>query len=176
LKQGILITALLLMTGLHAYASTHNLRDRQVYIGKESYNEHLTGKNCFVTIHEVIPYPEKGLHCHKVNFQFSADRTDIPRDPLLVDSRVTNYHRPEFPQTRTCAMNVNGTTSGDEIYGEETEILYNQVFGGQQSVGGTQYDYFLTLSSTTKLAVRARIHVTQWLREYDVDCVNLELM
>ena len=176
MKYLFLMSTVFLMMSFHARASTHQLQDRQVYMGKESYNEHLTGKNCFISIHAVNSFPEKGLHCHKVVFQFAADRTDIPRDHLLVDSRLTNYHRPEFPQIRTCAMNVNGTTSGQEIYGTETDILYNQVFGGSHSAGGIRYDYFLTLSPITKIAVRARVHVTQWLREYDVDCVKLELM
>ena len=162
--------------GANAMADTSNVKPGQVYVGKETFNEHSTGKVCYVTIKGTRAIPEKGLHCNNIEFQFNSIREDLPKDILSVDARVTNYHRPEFPETRTCAMNVNGTTSGDEIYGEETSILYNQIFGGSHSVSSTRFDYFLTLSPNKKLAARARIHVTQAFNEYDVDCVNLELM
>ncbi|KHD89798.1 MAG: hypothetical protein OM95_01645 [Bdellovibrio sp. ArHS] len=173
------VLAIILMSCLgffQAMAETSNIKPGQVYVGKETYNEHPTGRICYVTIRDAQPLPQKGLHCQKIDFQFNSVREDLPKDILTVDSRVTNYHRPEYPQVRTCAMNVNGTTSGDEIYGDETSVLYNQIFGGSHSVGSIRYDYFLTLSPNKKTAVRARIHVLKSLSEYDVDCVNLELM
>jgi hypothetical protein len=159
-----------------ANASTQNLRAGQVYMGKEAVNEHLTGNNCFITIQRVEPFLEKGLHCHSAEFLFATVREDVPKGTLRVDSRVTNYHRPEFPKVRTCAMNVNGTTSGDEIYGDDTSVLYNQIFGGSMKEGGTQYDYFLTLAPDTREAVRARVHIQETLTERDVDCVRLKKM
>jgi len=172
---------LLLAIGLgivcgHAQASTQALKTGQVYMGKETLNERLTGNSCFITIQRVEPLAEKGLHCHAVEFLFASVRTDVPKDSLRVDSRITNYHRPEFPNVRTCAMNVNGTTSGNEIYGDNTEALYNQIFGGAMKQGGMQFDYFLTLSPTTKEVVRARIHIQDSMSEKGVDCVRLEKM
>ncbi|NJL24500.1 MAG: hypothetical protein HC902_04585 [Calothrix sp. SM1_5_4] len=73
-------------------------------------------------------------------------------------------------------MNINGTTSGDEIYGNETDRLYNQIFGGKYTEGASSFDFFLTLDPVTKLVIMARIHVTKTFEQYDVDCVNLELM
>lgn len=176
MKMKVFVLMLLSCLGAQAMAETSNVKPGQVYIGKETYNEHSTGKICYVTIQGAQAIPAKGLYCNNIEFQFNSVREDLPKDILSVDSRITNYHRPEFPQVRTCAMNVNGTTSGNEIYGEDTSLLYNQIFGGSHSVGSTRYDYFLTLSSNKKLAVRARIHVMQSFNEYDVDCVNLELM
>ena len=157
-----------------AFADTINVLANQVYGGKELYNESKDGKSCAISIQSVADDSAKGLHCKKIGFVFHSDRSDIPQNVLLVSSRITNYDRPEFPAKRTCAMNVNGTVSGPEIYGDDTSILYSQIFGGETVIGGTQYDYFLTIDPQTKLAVRARVHVTQPLNEYDVDCVNLK--
>lgn len=174
-KATILMLATLATIG-PANASTQHLKAGQIYMGKEAVNERLTGNNCFITIQRVEPFSEKGLNCHSAYFLFAADRTDVPKDTLRVDSRITNYHRAEYPKLRTCAMNVDGTTSGDDIYGSETESLYNQIFGGSMKEGGAQYDYFLTLSPSTKEAVRARIHIQHSMTEKDVDCVRLEKM
>ncbi len=159
-----------------ADASILNLRPGQVYMGKESLNERLTGNSCFITIHRVDLAPEKGMHCHSIDFLFASERTDVPKEALRVDSRVTNLHRSEYPGLRTCAMNVDGSTSGDEIYGEDTESLYNQSFGGGKRQDGIHYDYFLTVSPKTKDLVRARIHVLKILTERNFDCVRLEKM
>lgn len=159
-----------------ADAAILSLKPGTVYMGKESLNERLTGNSCFITIHRVDLAPEKGMHCHSVDFLFASERTDVPKETLRVDSRVTNLHRSEYPGLRTCAMNVDGSTSGDEIYGEDTESLYNQSFGGGKNQDGTQYDYFLTVSPKTKDLVRARIHVLKILTERNFDCVRLEKM
>lgn len=165
-----------LATSHLALAETQNLKQGQVYIGHELLNERATGNSCFITIQDVRANNEKGLYCYTADFLFSSVRSDVPKDTLTVDSRITNYHRPEFPKVRTCAMNVNGTTSGNEIYGEDTSVLYNQIFGGETKLSGTQFDYFLTLAPDTKQAVRARVHIIDALEEKDVDCVALEKM
>ncbi len=175
MKKGILVL-ILIGTGAIASAQTQQLKAGQIYMGKEAVNEHATGNNCFISVHEVMPYSDKGLHCYSAVFDFNSVREDMPKQPLKVDSRVTNYHRPEFPKVRTCAMNVDGTTSGNEIYGEDTTLLYNQIFGGDLQVGGTMFDFFLTLDPVKKTAIRARVHVRKTFDEYDVDCTNLELM
>jgi hypothetical protein len=165
-----------LATASFAQAETQNLKAGQIYMGHELLNEQATGNSCFLTIQKVEPYADKGLHCFSVEFLYASNRPDVPRDTLRVDSRITNYYRPEFPKVRTCAMNVNGTTSGDEIYGQDTQNLYNQIFGGESKAGGSQYDYFLTISPTTKLVSRARVHIQDLMTEKDVDCVQLEKM
>jgi hypothetical protein len=162
--------------GTSAWALTHNLIPHTVYGGLEAVGEVRTGNKCFVTIQEVGGLEAKGLHCYSIDFDFNSAREDVPKNTLHVESRVTNYHRPEFPQKRTCAQNIDGTTSGDEIYGTDTTVLYNQIFGGMMKVGDTQFDYFLTLSPLTKEPVRARIHIQNSSVERDLDCVNLERM
>ncbi len=171
---GILLSTIVAGTNL-ALADTENLNSGETYIGKEAYNENPTGNQCSVKITSVQAFPEKGLHCHTVEFTFSSPRTDLPRQTLRVASRVTNYHRPEFPKLRTCAVNVNGSTAGNDIYGEDTTFLYNQIFGGSHDEDGTRFDYFLTLSPGEKKAVRARIHVMTTFDEYDIDCAGLQL-
>lgn len=159
-----------------ALATVHALAPGQIYMGQEAVNERLTGNNCFITVQRVEPFAEKGLHCNSIDFLFASERPDVPKDTLRVDSRVTNYHRAEYPKVRTCAVNVDGTTSGDEIYGQDTTALYNQIFGGAMTTGGVSYDYFLTLSPRTKEVARARVHIRDSSTEKDVDCVRLEKM
>lgn len=175
MKSSLMAIALLL-AGSAASAATNNLKIGQVYRGREMLNEQFTGNSCFITIQHVEPSIEKGLHCSSADFQFASVRDDVPKDVLHVESRLTNSHRPEFPNVRTCAMNVDGTTSRDDIYGEATAALYNQIFAGQSKIAWTQYDVFLTLSPQTKEAVLARIHIQGLLTEKNIDCVNLEKM
>lgn len=174
--QSTALIVLGLLVGFQGSANTLNLKDRQIYVGAEVVNGQRSGDKCYITIQLIRPLAEKGLHCHSVDFLFATAREDVPKETLTVDSRITNYHRPEFPKTRTCAVNVNGTTSGNEIYETNTEILYNQIFGGRTELRGVQYDYFLTLSPVTKEAARARVHIQTATTEKDVDCTNLEKM
>lgn len=171
-----LIFLILTIAAGYSMAQTHSVRRGDVFIGDELYNEHKTGNICYITINGLQEAPERGLHCYSIDFAFASIREDIPKEVLKVDSRITNYHRPEYPNFKTCAMNVNGTTSGDDIYGEDTANLYNQIFGGAHSTDSVQNDYFLTLSSKSKTVVRARIHVLKTFSEYNVDCVNLQKM
>jgi hypothetical protein len=165
-----------IFAGATVKAETINSRSGEVYVGLEAVNEHLTGNKCFITINSVAAFAEKGMHCHKVGFQFATNRLDVPKDFLSVESRITNYHRAEYPKVKTCALNIDGTSSGDEIYAEDTSRLYNQIFGGMHTSGGVRYDYFLTFAPNSKLPVRARMHIMETFQERDVECVRLEKM
>lgn len=169
-----IFSTFLLLIALPVYTSTLNVERGQVYRGYEAYNEHATGDVCYITIRNVAPLISKGKHCYSISYVHNSLRNDIPKRELTVDTRVTNYHRREYPTVKTCAMNVDGTTYGDEIYEDETDILYNQILGGQFKESRIRYDYFLTLEPDNKLITRARVHVMKLFSEYDVDCVNLE--
>lgn len=91
----VIAIMLLSCLGAQAMAETSNVKPGQVYIGKETYNEHSTGKVCYVTIQGTQAIPAKGLHCNNIEFQFNSVREDLPKDILSVDSRVT-----KLPSTR----------------------------------------------------------------------------
>lgn len=166
----------LLFFNLNIFASLINPEAVGVYIGDEVVMEKPTGNICYVTVNRVAKLEKKGMHCHETFFHFHTNRTDHPKGILRVDSRITNYHRSEYPRIKTCAMNVDGTTYGEDIYGSDTTDLYNRSFSGTHKVERTQYDYFLSFSAEDKMPTRARIHVLTWIKEYDIDCVNLEKM
>ena len=94
--------------------------------------------------------------------------------PLKVVSRITNYHRPEYPQIKTCAKTLDSRTDSDEIIGLETSNLVTDTFGGTHKDGSVQYDYFLSLDRLDKTPTRSRIHVMKLFSEVDYDCVRLE--
>lgn len=172
MKLALLLIAQLVSFNL--FAQTLNLEVGQVYTGNETYNDQETGKICHIIIRDIIELKRKGLHCYKVSFSFESERTDLPMGDLSVDSRITNYHREEYPTLKTCALNIDGTTFGDEIYQDDTTILYNRIFGGMHTTKKTRFDYFLTLAPHTKEAISARIHIKKrWKKDYNIDCVNL---
>lgn len=166
----------LILVSLQVDASTHHLQGGQVFVGKEYENDRPTGQICYISVLTAMPLASKGLHCHKVVFQFNSNRSDIPRQNFAVISRITNYHRPEYPEIKTCAMNVDGTSSGDEIYATDTDLLFNHIFSGAAKFDGTDLDYFLSIDRRSKSLSRARIQFTSTFRRYHVDCLELEEM
>ena len=171
-----LIMSTFLLLSLNSFANTHSLEAGKVYMGRETLNEKATGNACYITIKATAQLSTKGLHCHQAAFQFDSQRADLPESELVVQSRITNYQREEYPEVKSCAVNVNGSVLGNEIYEEDTTVLYNQIFGGSFRSGLTRYDYFLTFEPVYKEAVRARIHVQGLFSEYDVDCIDLSVM
>ncbi len=160
-----------------AQASTHHIKAGQIYMGEEIHNGQANGLYCFIEILQVVPRPERGLHCFSVEYRFGSDTADVPQGPFWVDSRITNAHRPEYPRLRSCAINVNGTSYGDEIYGDDTSVLYNQIFAGGHDQGRNHLvDYFMALHFQSKQPRRVRTHITTPLRERSIDCTRLELM
>jgi len=166
----------ILLFSTTTFAQTLSLSSGQVYQGIETFNERATGQICYITIHKVQPHNKKGLHCYRTTFSFNSNREDLPKSSLSVETRVTNYHRDEFPKVKTCALNIDGTTFGDEIYQDDTSILFNRILSGAHVAKRTNFDYFITIDPYSKLATRARVHVTKLFQEYDVDCINLSKM
>jgi len=160
------------------FAATNAVQRDQLYVGQEilvnGMHEHPTGSLCYIKIDDVKANPI-GKHCYNFGFQFLSNRSDISKEVFSVQTRVTNYHRPEYPTTKTCAMNVDGTTYHDDIYGDNTNDLVNDIAAGDKA-GRPKLDFFLSLSRETKLATRARIHFLSPLKEYSVDCVGLKLI
>lgn len=156
------------------FAATLNTQNGDLFQGEELINEGATGRACYLYVDYVEENPI-GKHCLNLAVRpvFTTDRDLHPKEELTVTSRVTNYHRAEFPQIKTCAMNTNGKTSGDEIYGDDDTDLYNQIFSWEGKVNGHQFDFFVTLSPDTKLPIRTRLHKLNWFSEKNYDCVNL---
>lgn len=160
--------------GSIAQASVLNVQSNQTYVGQEYVNDHATGNTCYVQVNNIENANKRGLHCNNLSAQFLHNNEKINKEAVLLYSRVTNNHRPEYPQVKTCAMNIDGTTSGNEIYGMNTETLYNSLFSASGKNGTMSYDYFLTISPETKLATRSRIHMMSWFTENNIDCVHLK--
>lgn len=151
---------------------THKIISGTTYVGEEYYNDKATGQVCYVIADNVI-VNKKGNYCYDIKWRYASLRSDIVKNDLTVSSRITNYHRSEYPKLKTCVKNIDGTTSGDDIYGDDTEILVNDIFNGIIKKDGTEYHLFLSLNSNKELT-RSRIHGLRWNKEWDVDCINLK--
>lgn len=167
---------LTLFPSAKSFSQTHALEAGQVYRGEETVNEKFTGNVCYITVSDVEP-SSKGMHCHLAKVRFSTlTKTGVEEMELSVVTRVTNYHREEYPSIKTCAMSEDGATFRDDIYGEDTSSIMNQLFGGSFKKGFNQFHYFLTLSPADRLASRFRVHALKPWSETNFDCVNLHLM
>ncbi|MBN8542495.1 MAG: hypothetical protein J0L82_19045 [Deltaproteobacteria bacterium] len=147
----------------------------ELYRGEELVNERPTGGICYLYIDYVETIP-KGLYCHSLTTRpvFFTDRDSHPKDEIKVMGNITNYHRPEYPALKTCAMSLDGKTSGNDIYESDDTNLYNQLFSWADKHGGYQFDFFVTFSPTTKRPSRTRLHRMNWMSEKNYDCVNLQ--
>lgn len=154
-----------------AFASSVNMASGEHYLGDEQINGKYTGNRCSVVVNKV-EVSQKGLHCFKVNLHIMHQGLKVGAD-LDLESRVTNYHRSEYPQVKTCAKTTDGRTSTDEIYSSDTTNLMTDIFSGAHKVSRTRYDYHLSLHPADKAPFRTRIHVMKMLSEDDYDCVNL---
>ena len=166
---------LLSILSTNLFASVHRISPNTVYQGFETYNNQPTGNICYITIKNINNI-KKGKYCYDINFLYNSIRSDIPKSTLTVQSRITNYHRREYPSKKTCAMNIDGTTYGDEIYGDDTTDLYIQILGGAHIQSKTHYDYFLGIDPDSKDLSRARVHIMTKFKEYNIDCLDLEKM
>lgn len=167
--------SLILLTS-SALAQTNYLEQSTVYRGVEAVNEHTTGSYCYVTISRVYEI-DKGQHCYSSDVILSTHTdTGINNQVVNLNTRITNYHRREYPHKKTCAIGTDGTSYRDDIYSHETEGIYNKIFAGTHKEGSTQFDYFLTVHPDTKLASRFRVHILKPWLEKDIDCINLKLM
>jgi hypothetical protein len=156
-----------------AEANTHNLRNGMMFRGTEEVGERPSGKVCYVVIDYVMPV-SGWKHCYDIQFRFASNHPSVSKDYLQVRSRVSNYHRPEYPQVKTCATNIDGTTYNNDIYEDDTNILYNELFSGSHKSNKGEHHYHLTLSPVTKTLTRARFYTLKLFSETAVDCVNLK--
>jgi len=153
--------------------TTHAIFKNDHYRGDEFYNGKPTGQACYIIIDRVVKNP-KGKHCYDISWRYASNRLDVPKVELNVSSRITNYHRREYPKMKTCAMNIDGTTDGIDIYSDDTSELKNDIFNGMKKVENIEFHNFLSISTDDKLISRARIHGLKWNKEWDVDCLNLD--
>lgn len=171
----ILIGALCFFQLSVSFAATVNSLGGELYQGQEFVNENPTGRICYLYVDAVQP-AAFGQHCTTMSVRpvYATDRNIQPQDSLKVVSAVTNYHRPEYPAIKTCAMNLNGQTSGNDIYGQDDTHLYNQLLSWEDDYQGNQFSFFVTISPVTKLPVRTRLHKLNWMSETDYDCLSLK--
>lgn len=174
MKQ-LIISIVILFGVAIGLAATISENTVGLYQGEEQVNEHPTGRTCYL----YIDHAEEnfiGKHCYNLTTRpvFSTDRDSHPQQKLVVQGRVTNYHRPEYPAVKTCAMSLDGKTSENDIYGNDSANLYNQLFASVSQYEGYQFDFFVTFSPVTKLPSRTRLHRMNWMSEKDYDCVNLQ--
>jgi hypothetical protein len=169
----IFITLTFTLSSFLAMANTHELVNGKTFRGTEYVGERPNGHVCYVVIDYVTPVTG-WKHCYDVQFRFASTHPSVVKDYLQVRTRVSNYHRPEYPQIKTCATNVDGTTYNNDIYQDNTSILYNELFSGSHKSDQGEHHYHLTLSPETKTLTRARFYTLKPFSETTVDCVNLK--
>jgi hypothetical protein len=174
MRTSILTIAILLSLSV-GQAATINVAGGELYRGEEQINENTTGRICYLYLDYVETNPV-GKYCYKLTTRpvFSTDRDSHPKDEIVVTGHITNFHRPEYPSIRTCAMNLDGKTSGNDIYGSDDTNLFNQLFSWEAQHGGYQFDFFVTFSPATKQPSRTRLHRMNWISEKNYDCVKLK--
>ncbi|WP_041577155.1 hypothetical protein [Bdellovibrio bacteriovorus] len=123
----ILFTVLLFCQD-SAFARALNAYPGLTLQGLELVNEKPTGGKCYVVVQRVEANNTKGKHCFDVEAQFIFQSAAITKDPAILTSRVTNYHRPEYPTQKSCAESLDGKTSGDEIYGNDSNSIHIVLF------------------------------------------------
>lgn len=171
------IFSILLIAFSSANAATINTLNGDLYMGDELVNEQPTGQACYLYVDEINPNPV-GLHCNNLSVRpiFATDRSEQPQDSITVQGHITNAHRTEYPKIKTCATSLDGKTSGQDIYSNNTEAIYNQLFSWAGSYNGHQFDLFVTHTSKTKQPSRVRLHKLNAFVETNYDCVNLQKM
>lgn len=169
-----LFLSALFILGAIAQASTNNSQQGDLYVGQEMINEQPTNNLCYLYIDQVQK-SAKGQHCTEMQVRpiLATDADKLPKELTLV-SRITNYHRPEYPQQKTCAMNTASITSGDDIYASDDSNLYNDILGWNENYKGNRLDFFISLDSKTKTPIRFRLHTLNWRSESNYDCIQLK--
>nr|BDT29271.1 hypothetical protein BHI3_27370 [Bacteriovorax sp. HI3] len=163
-----------------AQANVIDLKSR-IYGGELYKNDHSTGSACYVQINNVVENSKKGKHCNDLNVQMMFGLDDIgvhSREmELYLGSRKTNTDA-EFRKPTTCAEVVGGVPSPWEVdrWGDDTTLLYNQIFNNEYKVNKGTNHYILIFKSSSKEPTRAMIHRVTWLREDSYECRNLMSM
>lgn len=173
--KNVILTAAILMSVSMSHGATISENTVGLFQGEEQVNEESTGQTCYLYV-DNAEVNAVGHHCYNLTTRpiFSTDRESHPKGEIVVQGQVTNYHRAEYPAVKTCAMSLDGKTSGNDIYGTDTTNIYNQLFSWESEYAGYQFDFFVTFSSVTKLPTRTRLHRMNWMSEKDYDCVNLQ--
>lgn len=162
-----------------SFANITNTYQDQLFMGKEMINEHPTGAVCYVKIDSIVDRSEKGIHCKDFNVQFlmQTQNYQITKEPVRVQSRVTNVHdSATYPKYKTCGELKSTAPKGTTRFDENTSDLYIQIASGETRVGRTQYHWHVSFNEETKLPTRTRVHLLSWFKEVDIDCVNLKPM
>lgn len=175
IQKMVFMLSMVLVQSVMAQTIMSNNGD--LYMGEELYNEHPTGRECYIYV-DLIEANPRGLHCYDLTSRavFFTDRDKQPKDEIKLIGHITNSHRPEYPAMKTCAMGVDGKTSGMNIYEKDTASIFNQMFSWAGKYNGAQFDYFILMSPVTKQPTEARLHKMTWSSEVNYDCVKLHKM
>lgn len=165
------------LTTTFASATTVKVQSGDLYQGEEQVNEKSTGRSCYVYLDRIENNPV-GKYCYNLTARpkFFTDREIHPQDEITTQSRITNAHRPEYPQFKTCATSLDGKTSGNDIYGDDDSLIYTQFFAWAGDYNGNSFDFFITIAPETKQLSRIRLHKINWFSETNYDCVELQKM
>lgn len=172
----VVLSSLIFLSTL-ANANITNTFQDQLFVGNEMINEHSTGGTCYVKIDNVIDRSDKGIHCRDFSVQFLMQTTNyqITKEPVIVQSRVTNVHdSATYPRYKTCGELTSTAPKNASRFDENTADLYIQIASGETKVGRTQYHWHVSFNEETKIPVRTRVHLLSWFKEVDIDCVNLK--
>ena len=138
------------------------------YVGKETVNQQLTGNSCKVLIGQVQSI-NNATNCFDLNYSFGSP--SIVKNNLNLNSAFTKVES----DRKTCAVNLDGSITGDEIFNAESDSVYTRLYSGMLKEGHTQYDYFLKISPDSRLPQEAAIHSMSFFSEKLVECVDLQL-
>lgn len=169
------LSSFFILTSLNA--EIVNVGEGDVYQGFEYKNERPTGLYCYLFVKRVEPSP-RGMHCTLMNVQpiFSSKIPGSPDTEWSVLSSVTNYHRREYPERKTCAMTIDGHLDNDDIYSEDTTNIYNRLFSSMVQKNGVQFDFFVKISPENKEPFEFRLHRLSFWSESSWDCLHLKRM
>ncbi|MCK6598293.1 MAG: hypothetical protein L6Q37_08015 [Bdellovibrionaceae bacterium] len=173
MKNKINFIKYILLYGTVVLSALH-VNSQALYHGQELINEHPTGNICYLYV-DSITKNTKGKHCYEMQVRpiFTNPTHPLNNESLILVSQITNYHRKEYPQVKTCATSLDGKTSLDNIYGDDENQIFTPLFSTEFKSRKTQYDFFVTISSVNKMPTRTRLHQMEMFKELNIDCVNL---
>ena len=95
--KSIILSVAILIGASVSQAATVSDNTVGLYQGEEQVGEQPTGRTCYLYVDYVVANPV-GRHCYNLTTRpvFSTDRDSHPKDEIVVQGHVTNYHRPEY--------------------------------------------------------------------------------
>lgn len=172
----IILTISLLATSL-VHAELINLPS-SLFRGTLFHNENNTTKQCYVVVNQVIPNDVKGKHCTDLLVQYMFGLDDIGvhhrSTELQLTSRKTN-NEADFHKPTTCGEVVGEISNPWEVdrWGDDTTLLFNQVFNAQYKYNKKMNHYTLTFNGVTKEPSRAMIYRASWFKDDTYECRDL---